>query len=59
MVSLVLGLALIGLALFLVEKFIPMDPIILIVIRVVVVIAVLYYVAQLMGFHDLALPRAR
>jgi len=57
MIALVLGLALIGLLLYLIEKFIPMDPTIVIVIRVVIVICVIVYLAQVFGIADLPLPR--
>ncbi len=59
MIALVLGLALVGLVLYLIERFIPMDPTIVIVIRVVVVICVIVYLAQLFGVADLPLPRAK
>lgn len=59
MIGLVLGLALVGLLLYLIEKFIPMDPVILIVIRVVVVVLIVYYLAHLFGVADLPLPRGR
>ena len=59
MIALVLGLALLGLLLYLLEKFVPMDPVIVIVIRVVIVICGVYYLASLFGFHDLAVPRIR
>ena len=59
MIALVLGLALVGLVLYLIERFIPMDPTIVIVIRVVVVICVIVYLAQLFGVADLPFPRAK
>jgi hypothetical protein len=36
-----------------------MDPVIKVVIRVIVVLAVIVYLAQLLGIADLPLPRAR
>ncbi len=59
MLTLILGLALIGLVLYLIETYIPMDPIFKVVIRVVVVIAVIVYLAQLFGVADLPFPRGR
>ncbi len=59
MLTLVLTLALIGLVLYLIERFIPMDPTIIIIIRVVVVICVILYLAQVFGVADLPLPHGR
>lgn len=59
MIALVLGLALLGLVLYLIETYIPMDATIKVVIRVVIVVCVIVYLAQLFGVADLPLPRAR
>ncbi len=59
MIALVIGLALIGLILYLIETYIPMDPAIKMVIRIVVVVCVIFYLIQLFGIADLPLPRAR
>lgn len=59
MIALILGLALIGLVLWLIETYIPMDPAIKMVIRVVIVICVILYLVRLFGIADLPLPRAR
>lgn len=58
MIGLILGLALIGLILWLIETQIPMDNTIKIVIRIVIVICVILYLVQLFGIADLPLPRA-
>ncbi len=57
MIGLILGLALIGLVLYLIETFVPMDAAIKTVIRIVVVVCVIFWLAQLFGFADLPLPR--
>lgn len=59
MISLILGLALVGLVLYLIERFIPMDPVIVIVLRVVVVVLIVLYLARVFGVGDLPLPRIR
>lgn len=57
MIGLLLGLILVGVVLYLVETYIPMDPVIKTVIRVVVVILVVLWLLQLFGVADVALPR--
>ena len=59
MIALVIGLALVGLVLYLIETYIPMDPAIKLVIRIVIVICVILYLVRLFGIADLPLPRAR
>jgi hypothetical protein len=59
MIGLILGLAVVGLILYLVEKYIPMDPMIRTVIRVVVMVLVLLYLWRLFGLPDLPIPRYR
>lgn len=59
MLSLVLALAVIGVVLYLIETIVPMDPTIKIIIRVIVLIGVLYYLAGLFGVADLPLPHYR
>lgn len=59
MIGLVLGLALVGLVLYLIETYIPMDPAIKTVIRIVIVVCVILYLVRLFGVADLPLPRAR
>lgn len=58
MIALLLVLVLIGVALYLLQQ-IPMDPVILTVIRVVVILAVVLYVISAFGLVDVPLPRLR
>lgn len=53
MISLVIGLALVGIILYLIETYVPMDPVIKTIIRIVVVIIVILYLVRLFGFVDL------
>ena len=55
MLSLILGLVLVGVILYFIER-IPMDPTILLLIRVVIVVCVIFYLVNLFGFADLPLP---
>ncbi len=57
MIGLILGLAVVGLILWLIETQIPMDATIKTVIRIVVVVCVIYYLIGLFGIVDLPLPR--
>lgn len=59
MLMLILGLALVGLVLYLVETYIPMDPVIKTVLRVVVVIFVIVYLAEAFGVANLPILRVR
>ena len=59
MIALILMLALVGLVLYLIETYIPMDPVIKTVIRIVIVVCVILYLVQVFGIADLPLPRAR
>lgn len=58
MMTLVLALALVGVVLYFIAQ-IPMDPWILIAIRVVVLVCVIYFLMRVFGVTDLPLPRAR
>ena len=57
MISLVLTLIVIGVALWLVETYIPMSPPIKVVIRVVVVVLLVLYLLRLFGIADTPVPR--
>ena len=57
MIALIIGLAIVGVLLYFIAQ-IPMDPVILTVIRVVILICVIYYLMTLFGVVDLPLPRA-
>lgn len=59
MISLILGLVLLGVLLYLLEAYVPMDPVIKTVIRIVVVVCVVYYLVGLFGFADLPVPSFR
>ncbi len=58
MIGLLLTLVVLGVALWLVETYIPMSPPIKTLIRVVVVIVCVLWLLQLFGF-DTAVPRLR
>jgi hypothetical protein len=57
MIGLIIALALVGLVLYLIETYIPMDPVIKTVIRIVIVVCVILYLIQVFGIADLPLPR--
>jgi hypothetical protein len=59
MIEVLVALVIIGVCLYLVEAYVPMDPAIKTVIRVVVVLLVVLYLLRLFGLADLPLPRAR
>ena len=56
MIGLILGLAVVGVLLYLLETYVPMAPPFKIIIRVVVIIALVIYLARLFGL-DIAVPR--
>lgn len=57
MISLILTLAVIGVILYLIERL-PMDPTIIMVIRIIVVICVILWLVQVFGL-DVPLPHWR
>jgi len=59
MIGLIIVLVIIGVCLYLIENFVPMDPTIKTVIRVVVVLCVVLYLLSAFGIVDVPLPRAR
>ena len=59
MIELLIGLVLVGVVLYLVETFIPMDPAIKTVIRVVVVLLLIVFLLRAFGITDMAVPRVR
>jgi hypothetical protein len=59
MIELLIVLVIIGVVLYLVETFIPMDPAIKVVIRVIVVLILCLYLLRLFGIVDVALPKFR
>jgi hypothetical protein len=58
MLTVLLGLVLVGVVLYLVETYIPMSPPIRTVLRVVVVIFLILWLVQIFGL-DAGLPRLR
>jgi hypothetical protein len=59
MIELLLVLVVVGVVLYLVETFIPMDPAIKVVIRVVVVIVLCLVLLRAFGIVDVPVPRLR
>lgn len=58
MITLILGLAVIGLLVYLLEHYVPMSPPFTTAIRVVVVVCIVIYLVRLFGL-DLPVPRVR
>lgn len=58
MIPLILTLAIIGVILYFIESL-PMDPTIVMLIRVVVIILVILYLLRFFGFNDLPVTRIR
>lgn len=59
MIGLLLVLVILGVCLYLAETYIPMDPVIKTVIRVVVVLFAIVYLLRAFGVADFDLPRLR
>jgi hypothetical protein len=59
MFMLILTLALLGVLLYLIETYIPMSPPFKLIIRIIVVIALIVYLANLFGVVDIPVPRVR
>jgi len=57
MIALILMLIVVGVALYLVENYIPMSPPVKTVLRVVVVIVLVLWLLRLFGVGDIAIPR--
>jgi hypothetical protein len=57
LVTLIVQLAIVGLCLYLVERYIPMAPVIALAIRILVVLAVVVYLLRLAGVTPLVFPR--
>lgn len=58
MMELIFGLVVLGLILYFVDQL-PLDPIIHTLIRVVVIVCVIYWLAGFLGFANLPVPRFR
>lgn len=59
MIMLILSLAILGLILYLIKTYIPMDPAISMLITVLIVICVIFYLLRLFGVPDFPLPTLR
>lgn len=59
MIFLVLGLVILGVCLELLKSQLPIDSTIMILIRLVIVVAVVYYILVFFGVSDFPVPRAR
>lgn len=59
MIQLVIMLVIIGVALYLLEAYVPMDPTIKVVIRAVVAICVVLWLLNAFGVVDIPVPRVR
>ena len=57
MIGLILVLVVVGVVLYLVETYIPMDPVLKTIIRVVVVICVCLWLLSAFGVVDMPIPR--
>jgi len=58
-IGLILVLVVVGVILYLIESYIPMDPVLKTIIRVVVVICVCLYLLSVFGVVDVPIPRVR
>lgn len=59
MIELILVLVIIGVALYLIETYVPLDPVIKTIIRVVVVICIVLWLLQAFGVLNVPVPRLR
>jgi hypothetical protein len=59
MIELLLILVICGVALYLIENFVPMSPPIKVVIRIVVVLFLVLILLRAFGIGDIAVPRLR
>lgn len=59
LIGLVLVLVILGVALYLLETYVPMSPPIKVIIRVVVVVVVVLWLLQLFGVTGPSVPRIR
>ncbi len=59
MIQLLIVLIIIGVCLYLIDAYVPMDPAIKTVIRVVVVLCLVLYLLSAFGIVDVPLPRLR
>jgi hypothetical protein len=59
MIGVILTIVLVGVILYLVETYVPMSPPFVTVLRIVVVVAIVLWLAQLFGLVDTPVPRLR
>ena len=59
MIGLLLVLVIVGVCLYLAETYIPMDPAIKVVIRVVVVLFLIVFLLRAFGLVDVPIPQLR
>lgn len=59
MIGLILLLVIVGVCLYLVETYIPMDPAIALVLRVVVVIGCVLYLLSAFGVMNVPIPKLK
>lgn len=59
MIELLLVLVICGVALYLIEQYVPMSPPIKVVLRVIVVILLVLFLLRAFGIADIAVPRFR
>lgn len=59
MIGLILTLALIGMIVWLITKYIPMDPVFKNIIYVIVAVVLIIYLMGVFGVADIPIPRLR
>lgn len=59
MIGLILLLVIVGVCLWLIETYIPMDPAIVVVIRVIVVVCCVLYLLSAFGVMNVPIPRLK
>ena len=59
MIGLVITLVIVGLCLYLIETYIPMDPPIKMIIRVVVILLIVVWLLRTFGIIDIPIQRVR
>jgi hypothetical protein len=59
MISLLITIVIVGVALYLIETYVPMSPPIRTVLRVVVVLVLVLYLLSAFGILDAPVPRVR
>jgi len=57
--GLILFLVIIGVVLWLIETYLPLDPVIKIIIRVILVLVIIFWLLQMFGITGPSLPRLK